>query len=533
MRSLLVCLALSWTLWGCTGSVPAGGSGAGPSAPDAGPTDAGAVPDTDGGATLPDAGMPVPSDAGSTRPDAGHPVDAGAPPPPDAGIPPPDAGTPQPDAGVVTFDLGETRWTPLFDASLSRFYKWLPSKGRNNDPEGVFRMEGDVLHLLGIPANGLPKDFGYLATWEYFGDVRVHVEQKWGTAKYPPRLNQPRDSGLLYSMRGPDQIWPQCLEFQIIEHNVGDTWMLSGTGLTTSVAVVGATPPVFAPLGSPEHLRGGQLVRSLERESLTDWNWLDLYASGHDSANVVNGWWVNGATDIEADLGGGTWASLSSGRLALQAEGAEVFYRNMVVRPLRYMAPPPGAVVLFDGSNLDAWQSSGGGAARWRLVDGAMEVVPGMGDLHTRSTFGDVRVHVEFKVPPSSANAAEQDRGNSGVYLQGRYEVQILDSFGSTLADANDCGAIYGVRDAAVNEAFPPGIWQSYDILFRAARWSGSTRVAPARITVVWNGSVVQRDVEIPGSTTLGDPEGPQPAPLRLQDHGHAVRFRNIWLQPL
>ena len=177
--------------------------------PDAGPSDAGAVLDVDGGAPPPDAGpldagMPQASDAGSTPPDAGHPVDAGAPPPPDAGTHPPDAGTPPPDAGVVSFDFGETRWTPLFDASLSRFYKWLPSKGRNNDPDGVFRMEGDVLHILGIPSNGLPKDFGYMATWDDFGDVRVHVEQKWGTGTFPPRLNQPRDSGLLYSMRGPD-----------------------------------------------------------------------------------------------------------------------------------------------------------------------------------------------------------------------------------------------------------------------------------------------------------------------------------------
>ncbi len=383
MRALLVCLALSWTLWGCTGSMRPAGSDAGVSAPDAGPSDAGAVPDVDGGAPPPDAGpldagMPQASDAGSTPPDAGHPVDAGAPPPPDAGTHPPDAGTPPPDAGVVSFDLGETRWTPLFDASLSRFYKWLPSKGRNNDPDGVFRMEGDVLHILGIPANGLPKDFGYMATWDDFGDVRVHVEQKWGTATFPPRLNQPRDSGLLYSMRGPDQIWPQCLEFQIMEHNVGDTWMLAGTGLTAPVAVVGATPPVFAPLGSPEHLRGGQLAKSSEFESLTDWNWLDLFASGRDSANVVNGWWVNGATDIEADLGGGNWAGLPSGRLALQAEGAEVFYRNMAGAPAPLHAASAGrrGAVRWLGPGCLAirgrWKRPGGGSwtERWRWCPG-------------------------------------------------------------------------------------------------------------------------------------------------------------------
>src|SRR4051794_8928226 len=215
MRALLVCLVFSWTVWGCTDTRLASASDAGqqPSdgggpTPDAGsPLDAGAPPGDGGPLSPADAGVPArpdagtsPSDAGAPRPpDAGTgPTDAGAPPPPDAGTRPPDAGTPRPDAGVITLDLGETSWTPLLDSSLSRFYRWLPSKGRNKDPEGVFRMEGEVLHILGLPATGLPKDFGYLATWEYYGDVRVRVEQKWGTATFPPRLNQPRDSGLLY-----------------------------------------------------------------------------------------------------------------------------------------------------------------------------------------------------------------------------------------------------------------------------------------------------------------------------------------------
>src|SRR5262249_51343108 len=97
----------------------------------------------------------------------------------------------------------------------------------------------------------------------------------------------------------------------------------------------------------------------------------------------------------------------------------------------------------------------------------------------------------------------------------------------------NDCGAIYGVEDAAVNESFPPGIWQSYDIVFHAPEWNGTTKTSNARITVVWNGSVVQRMTEVPGSTTLGDPEGPGAGPLRLQDHGHPVRYRNIWIAPI
>ena len=478
------------------------------------------MPAPDGG--TPDAG-PNP-DAGS--PDAGPPPDAGV---HDGGVP--DAGAP--DAGPPV-ELGETSWKSLLDPSLSRFYRWLPSQGRNKDPEGVFKMEGDVLHILGLPASGESKDFGYVATWDEFHDYRLRLEQKWGSETFAPRKNQPRDSGLLYHLHTPDQIWPRCVEFQIMEHGTGDTWMLSGTGLTTQVADVHDSPPKFDPLGQEVSLRGGQLIKSTEAETLTDWNTIELIASGRDSANILNGRWLNAGTDLETDDGSG-WGPLRQGRIALQAEGAEVFYRNVRMRPLVYLPPPPGAAVLFDGSDLDAWMQKDGSPARWRLVDGAMEVVPGTGDVYSHRWFGDVHVHVEFQVPASSSGAAEQDRGNSGVYLQGHYEVQVLDSFGATLSGANDCGSIYGVKDADVNESFPPGLWQSYDIAFRHARWSGSTKVSPARITVVWNGTRVQEDVEVPGSTTLGDPEipGEPDGPLRLQDHGHRVRYRNIWVQRL
>jgi hypothetical protein len=493
---------------------------------DAGSSDAGS-PTGDAGAPGADAGMP---DAGLD--------DAGSPPPPDGGTPDagpsprPDAG--MPDAGTPPVNLGETTWKSLLDPSLSRFYRWLPSSGRNRDPESVFRMEGDVLHILGLPATGKPKDFGYLATWDELHDYRLRLEHKWGTQTFAPRKNQPRDSGLLYHMHLPDRIWPRSVEFQIMEHAVGDTWMLSGTGLTTTVADARASPPRFAPRGEEVALRGGQVMKSEEPESLTGWNVLELFASGRNSAQVVNGRRVNGASDIETDDGDG-WGPLSRGQIALQAEGAEVFYRNVQIRPLVYLAPPSGAALLFSGSGLAAWRHRDGSEPRWRVVDGAMEVVPGTGDLYSHRWFGDVRIHVEFQVPESSSGAAEQDRGNSGVYIQGRYEVQILDSFGATLSGANDCGAIYGVKDADVNESFPPGIWQSYDILFRAPRWSGSTKVSPARITVVWNGTRAQKDVEVWGSTGLGDPEirGEPDGPLRLQDHGHPVRYRNIWVQRL
>jgi hypothetical protein len=190
-------------------------------------------------------------------------------------------------------------------------------------------------------------------------------------------------------------------------------------------------------------------------------------------------------------------------------------------------------VVLFDGTNLSAWTSIGGGTAPWPVSGGAFEVAPGTGDIQTRQRFGDMLVHLEFWIPLTSATNSEQDRGNSGLYLQGRYELQILDSYNHPLVDMNDCGAIYGVKDANSNQSTPPETWQTYEVTFRAARFNGNTKIENARVSVVWNGVEVHRDLPIPGPTGGGDPETAQPGPLRLQDHAHRVRFRNIWVQPL
>jgi hypothetical protein len=194
----------------------------------------------------------------------------------------------------------------------------------------------------------------------------------------------------------------------------------------------------------------------------------------------------------------------------------------------------PPKVVLFDGGDLAAWKSrDGGGAAPWTTTDGAAVVVPGSGDIQTRQTFGDIQLHVEFWIPKTPTSNEEQDRGNSGIYLQGRYEVQVLDSYQHPLDGANDCGAIYELKNADVNAALPPETWQTYEITFHAPRWSGQTKTANARISVIWNGQQAQSDVEVPAPTRLGDAEAPGAAALRLQDHNHAVRYRNLWLREL
>jgi len=200
--------------------------------------------------------------------------------------------------------------------------------------------------------------------------------------------------------------------------------------------------------------------------------------------------------------------------------------------------PPAGAVVLFDGSSLDEWvKTDGKSRAAWRLVDGgAMQVVSGRagGSIMTRRLFdGHFKLHIEFRIPYMPA-ATGQARGNSGVYLQGRYEVQILDSYGLNSQD-NDCGGIYKVAVPKVNACKAPTVWQSYDIDFRAPIFRGGKKLEVARISVTQNGVLIHNNVPIPLDNTVaglgGDPS--QPGPIMLQDHGNPVQYRNIWLLPL
>ena len=197
--------------------------------------------------------------------------------------------------------------------------------------------------------------------------------------------------------------------------------------------------------------------------------------------------------------------------------------------------PPSEKIVLFDGNDFSHWTHADGKPVRWKLVDGTMEVVPGTGSIITRQVFQDFKLHVEFNVPQSLPETKGQGRGNSGVYLQRRYEVQILDSYGLD-AKSNNCGALYGLKAPDKNVSKPPGEWQTYDITFRAARFEGegqhAKKVQNARITVWHNGVLIHDDVELKNKTGAGEPEGPEPRPILLQDHGNKVRFRNIWIEP-
>jgi hypothetical protein len=206
--------------------------------------------------------------------------------------------------------------------------------------------------------------------------------------------------------------------------------------------------------------------------------------------------------------------------------------------------PPSDAIVLFDGKDLSGWEghpssiTHGGkpGPAEWKVENGYMEVVPGTGDIVTKEKFGDMQLHVEWASPnPPKGNS--QGRGNSGVILQTRYEVQVLDAYQNPTYADGQTGAIYGQWPPLANAARKPGEWQSYDIVFEAPKFEGDNLISPAYITAFWNGVMIHNRKASMGPMVYRHVAHyvPQPAEdsLLLQNHNDAVRFRNIWVRRL
>ncbi len=199
-------------------------------------------------------------------------------------------------------------------------------------------------------------------------------------------------------------------------------------------------------------------------------------------------------------------------------------------------APPSDALVLFDGKSLDQWQSEKGEDMKWEVSGGVLTVVPGTGNIVTKQFFGDCQLHVEFKSPaPESFNG--QNRGNSGIFLQSRYEVQVLDADNNTTYVNGMVGSIYKQQAPLANAYSKNGEWQVYDIYWKAPKFgTGGVLETPAMITVVLNGIVVQNNYILKGNTPyigLPDYEPHGRLPLMLQDHGTKVAFRNIWIRNL
>jgi len=195
-------------------------------------------------------------------------------------------------------------------------------------------------------------------------------------------------------------------------------------------------------------------------------------------------------------------------------------------------APSDDAIMLFGGTDFSHWTTGSDRKIGWKLVGDAMKITPGSGSIMTKRDFTDFRMHAEFKTPQLPPNVKGQSRGNSGIYIQRRYELQILDSYGLEPKN-NECGSLYRFKAPDKNACDMPGRWQSYDIIFHAAKFDGGKKVENARITVWHNGVLIHNDVELQNKTGAGRPEGPEPGPILLQDHGNEVCFRNIWIEPL
>jgi type 1 glutamine amidotransferase len=215
---------------------------------------------------------------------------------------------------------------------------------------------------------------------------------------------------------------------------------------------------------------------------------------------------------------------------------ADPWFRRHLLGGIQYAAgvplsPPANARMLFDGTNTTEWvQSSNGNPARWPVVGGALQSNPTFGNIQTVEYYHDLRLHVEFLLHGSAPGTGEGQLANSGIYLQNRYEIQIMETYGRPISGYNESGAIYGVRDPKVNASVPYERWEIFDLIFQAARWSGTTKTSNARLSLYWNDVLVQDNVSIAGSTGAGVAERPTAGPIVLQALVGSVRFRNIWV---
>jgi hypothetical protein len=212
---------------------------------------------------------------------------------------------------------------------------------------------------------------------------------------------------------------------------------------------------------------------------------------------------------------------------------------KVVTPPESVGGPPSDAVVLFDGKDASKWVHKDGSPAKWPVEKGAIVCNTGSGDIFSKEKIGSAQIHVEFAIP-YMPQQHDQARGNSGVYLQGRYEIQVLDSYQNPTYADGSAGALYGQYPPLVNVSRKPEEWQAYDIIFHAAQCTGGQVTTPGNLTLLHNGVLIQDHVTIKGPTPGAvDKNVCEAAPLRLQDHHHPdakttfMRFRNIWYRPL
>lgn len=462
-------------------------------------------------------------------------------------------------------------WKPLFNGkTLKGWSAHYASEAPGGAPAAadLFDVVNGEIHVYRDEAAGSAPPFAYLVTDTDYKDYRLSLEYKWGEKKFAPRAQALRGSGLLYHVhRDRPGHWPSALEAQIEEGGTGDASAAScrlssfvdPKSRVYALPEQGGVPVTVGRDGASERIQHSRV------NEYPGWNKLEVIVRGDRATHIVNGVVNMRVADMKAwDAASNSWVKLDHGRIALQAEGAEVFFRNIQVRPLTQDddmppepkatevwypepakvtpgatpgAPPSDAIVLFDGKNLDAWKSVNGGNAQWKVERGELVVAPGTGDIQTRESFGDVQLHVEWRAPKLPPDKVNQDRGNSGVFLQDVYEVQVLDNFENKTYVNGMVGSIYKQYPPLVNATLPAETWQVYDIIFTAPRFAADgSLISPARLTVFHNGVLVQNNAVLKGATTyIGAPSylPHGDMPIRLQDHSHEVRFRNIWLRRL
>ncbi|HEX6638272.1 MAG TPA: DUF1080 domain-containing protein, partial [Steroidobacteraceae bacterium] len=355
------------------------------------------------------------------------------------------------------------------------------------DPAKFFTVEDGAIHVYAKESAGSEQPNAYLLTKNEYQDYKLSLEYKWGEKKFEPRLKQLRDAGLLYHVhRLRDGDWPAALEAQIQEGDVGDLWAVSARASSSINPKTrrfarledGGVPVTIGNEGKFERVRHGRV------NEYPGWNTLEVIVQGDRAMHVVNGvpnMRVDGMKAWNPDTV--SWVKVDKGRIALQAEAAEIWYRNIRIRPLTKAdaldpepkstevwfpvppkvtpgtspgAPPSDAIILFDGKNLDAWQGTKEpGAAQWTVANGELVVKPGTGDIQTREKFGDVQLHVEWTDPKLGPDKVNQDRGNSGIFLQDIYEVQVLDNFENPTYVNGMVGSIYKQFPPLVNATHP------------------------------------------------------------------------------
>src|SRR5271157_409543 len=226
-------------------------------------------------------------------------------------------------------------WVPLLNGrNFDGWYTFLPSTGKNSDPKKVFKMEGGMVHILDIPVTADNQEFGYLSTDREYGHCRIRAEFKWGAKRFPPRQDDKRDSGLLYYFTGPDKVWPRALELQIQETDVGDLWILEGARITTKIETEGY--PMYVLSGPLRTQSRGRIIKFGDFEDRNGWNAVAVVLDGDRITQLVNGRAVMRAWDIKQTSldDPATYLPVTSGRIMLQAEGAEIWFRNVQMKPL-------------------------------------------------------------------------------------------------------------------------------------------------------------------------------------------------------